>query len=469
MDFNGLNKEKISFEQDTKEIFERKFETFLKLMKGEYDKISPENRPTILDFQGVPPGSKEKDFLQWIEREINIKPEVILENKKTPESLKNYKILNYAYKQAQIFLRDILKYKNEEISVGPDSLSSKQDIFGLLNGTVLSKGMKGLSKAPLYCLLVKETIVAYETLKNDAQLLKNLTDNFENRMIAPISAAYNVEAPLVFLNESEEGKNFYVMDDNNLEGTVNSRAKDIQMAMLRYNTRPESDAETALKDGIASRIIIERNNAKELLPILCNWLIKKMGVRFLNIENKSFLSEKEMDKMKKNLLEHFSENNFNLLDGDHHSSSTGKFVTLLIKGILSRDNISNSNVSKHARAFEIQLVLPDSENEKGINHHSIYHIRRVIEARTRLKAGLCNEDVFHRLVKEASVESQIPKKQIIDYLLLPYEGKEAPIVKVKKKNGEFVYVYRSVYSRWNKIGFVDHSTYSSIKDIQNKK
>ncbi len=451
------------------EVTLRKYDWMLFLLKGQFDDIDPEKRPTAIDFQGLREGSAEEDFLKWINRELDIDPEMILKNGDSPESKDVYKVLDYAYQQGKNFLKDTLKYKDEEINIGPASITSKKDIFDLMKKTVLVNGQKGLSRSLLYCRLVKATIVAYETLKNDAEVLKEATAVFENSMVAPVSVVRKKEdTPLVLTKEDSEGKKFYAASHGGLRGSIASRGKDLERAMLRYITRVEANAATALKDGIASRITIDRDKAVELAPILAKWLTGSMKAGFITVENKSFLSEEQKAKLGEYLSEVLSKNEFMMEEGDSNPTSMGDFEALLIKGILQPVEKDGKfiTLAQSARQFEIQLVAPDNKNETGKMDHYTYNVVKFVTARTRLD-GACPESVFLEFVKDAAKLSGKSERTIIHNLT---ETENSPVVKVRKPGKarqEYNYVAHSVYSRWNGFGWVDSALFSEVEEAKN--
>lgn len=437
---------------ESPEITKRKKEFSKLLLEGSFDSVKPEIRPTVLDFHGLSPDSTEKDFFAWVEREIGIKQEVL--EGKSQESKDAYRILDFAYQKGKDFLKNVLKYSDAEVAIGPQSLSSKEDIFSLLNKTVLIGGVSGLSKALLYCRLVKATIIAYEPLKHDAQLSKTNTEKFEKAISASPLERQTNDAPLIPLKENK----FYLATHGGVKGTISYRGKDFDKVMLRFLTRPESSAKSALKDGIASRITIDKEQAKELIPVLCNWLAKNMKVSFINIENQEQFSLEEVEEIKKRLLENVSGNSFSISEHKPEPTSMGDFNALKMTGIIQLPGES----SPHSRQFEIQIVSPFNKNESGRMHHSIYDIGKFIVARTRLDGG-CPENIFNEFVKDASRESGISEKKIIYYLT---EMKDSPVVRVKKKNnknGESVYMASSVYSRWKEFGWVDGALLSDVE------
>jgi hypothetical protein len=411
---------------------EKKFALMEAVMNGSLDSVDKEFVPTVIDFPGLPPSLTREGMLEWIRKETGIEPNIILDNGKSLESRDKYLLLNYAFQQTKNFLRDTLKYSEKELFLGVDSIKSKEDIFNILEKTKLTGDKGGLSQSIKYCRLVKTTIATYEALRNDSQLLKKITEDFEGALVSsPSEGETKIDTPLVFSGKyNETGHGFRAINDSNLEGSINSRAKDFEKIILRFLTRPESDAKTALKDGIASRITIDKNQAEKMLPILLEWLIKKMKATNIKIENKSFFSTQQMKKIPKNL---------NLSD------CGGKFEGLIICGKL--------HSSSHGGQFEIQLVDPDNKNEEGGMDHHIYDVKKFVNARTRLDGG-CPEDVFDKFVYDAHVKSGISTKEILRELI---GEPDSPIIKKRKKNGKNAYITKKVYKRWAKFKWISDS------------
>ena len=470
-----MNKEGVPIKRifppyESKEVTQRKYRDMLRLLAGVFDNIDAEHRPTALDFQGLPPEADEDTYLKWIKKETGISRKNILDNKNSPESQKSYELLNFAYQQAKHFLRHTLKYKPSELYREPQSLNSSKDVFDLLEKT---KRTAGLSQAVVYCRLVKTTLATFETFRNDAKLLEDITQKFESALVSPIEPEKNKNTPLVSLNENKGEKEFYAKDKYKIEGTIETRAKKIPAIILKFITRADSNAETAMKDGIASRITIKEANATELLPILCEWLTKEMGVGFVKIGNQNYFSKKKSKEVKEYLTKTLSAKNFIFSDTKPDSTSMGNFQALKITGTIQvsekSENLKDAKtLSPFARKFEIQIVHPENENEKGRNNHNIFEVVKLVTARTRLDGG-CPEDVFEQYVADAHVKSgesqreRIPVTSIKKYLL---EGSEAPLVKMPRGNGRFLYIAHPVYSRWYQLGLLDETLFEDIRNAK---
>ncbi|MFN4181142.1 MAG: hypothetical protein ACK4FA_00390 [Candidatus Paceibacteria bacterium] len=446
--------------KETNEVFERRCTMLEGLLRGYFDTIDTDNRPTALDFDGLNPNATEEDFLAWIGKTLNISPDKIKNN-----DSQTYKNLNQALFLGKDFLRQMLKYSDRELAFGPTEFKNKKDIFELLNGTKMSKDISdkngGLDTSVAYCRIVKATHVAYEVLKNDAQLLRELTERFSEHMTS--DAGENAYAPLTVKERVVGPQEFYVEDENFISGKLEIRSKDLWKLMLRFINRPESNAKKALEDGVAARIIISKEHAIDLLPILSSWLLESMRARNLSMENKNFFSAEESLIVKDSIRKVSTDQNFTIIDSPvSNQVSSGSFAGLVIKGRFPNRSLVSSDTSKNVRQFEIMIVTPDNENDNAHspgNHH-IYDMKKVVAARTRLD-GYCTAEVFENLLNETSTETGIDKEEIRKWLLEPLEGKDSPIKEVVKHNKR-VYVSKSVIERWHGFGFVEDYVFEQI-------
>lgn len=446
--------------RESPEVTARKYSMMIELLAGELDDVDVESRPTIVDFHGLPPNSTEEDFALWIKRELGVDLKSLQEGDRK-ESRHQFHLIDQAYKMGKDFLKETLKYSDKELDIGPRSIASQRDIFDLLGKTIQAGGVSGLSRAVLYCRIAKATVVAYEALKNDVKLVQDMTKDFESSVVSSYSDTKE-PSPLVLMRESNGGKkHFFAAWDGRMKGTLDSRSKRLESFMLRFLTRPDSSAESASKDGIGVTITLARNQAAELLPVLCRWLVVSRGVNFLNIENKALLSEDQVEVIQEALSDLISPNNFNFENKKAektNSASVGNFQAVAITGKPS----TSSKIG-----FEILLVDPDNKNNKGILDHNIYDVSKRVNARTRLDGG-CPENVFEQLVEEASKKSGLSPKTIREALLegSKAEGVEPSVAKVKKKNGNgsgFFYVAIPVYTRWRKFGWIDAAVSADVK------
>ncbi len=465
----GVPDKRIVPPYENSETTKEKYKAFYDLLGGSFDDVDPKQRPTILDFHGLPPESKEEDIIKWIEREMEIPQNEILEDGKTENSAKFYKQLNYAYQIAKDFLVNTLKYTENEVSIGPTSISSKKDILDLLNKTIFLNDNKGLSKALLYCRIVKTTLVSSETLKSGVVELKKNTEDFESSLISHPSE--NLNTPFIKIKDVNFAKEFYGAENGDVKGMMTSRWKDPSKAMLRFMTRAESDAKTSLKDGIASRIKIDEKKLGDLLSILNKWLTENMNVKNLTIENMSFIPKNKLDEIIEAIQKQTPNIKFTIKNNESNPASMGEFEAITITGALDISKVGKiPDAHRHSRQFEIQIVKTSNRNEKGKMGHEIFDVSKLVSARTRLDGG-CPERVFNEFVKDASYKSGISENKIIRYLT---ESKNPPIIKIKKKNnrkGESLYIANSVYDRWNnfnEFSWVDNKLISDINYSKNK-
>jgi len=459
MAFGEKFKEK-QIKKENTEVFDRRCKMLQGLLGGYFDSIDTKNRPTALDFNGLNPEAAEKEFLGWISKTLNISPDKIKSDDK-----ETYRKLNQAFSMGKDFLRQMLKYSDRELEFGPKELNNKKEVFDLLEGTKMVKNAsaktKGLDNSVAYCRLAKATHIAYEVLKNDAELLRDLTKSFGTQMTS--EAGENFYAPLTVSGKKEGAQDFFIQDSSFVTGTVEMRSKDFWKLMLRFLNRPEANAKKALEDGVAARIIVDREKAVDLVPILSNWLLMSMHARELSIENRSFFSEEQIQKVEEVIRKDSAKQNLAIINSPiPNQVSAGSFSALVIKGRVPNRSLVSEDTSQNVRQFEMMVVTPDNTNDTAHNpgNHHVYDMKKVLMARTRLD-GYCPVEVFESLLNETSHKTGIPKEDIRKWLLEPMDGKKAPIEEVNINNKR-VYVSRPVIERWHSFEFVEDYIFEQL-------
>ncbi len=464
------------------------------IINNNFDNIvDPNRKKTAIDIPALGPNSTKEDFFHWVAKETGVdffllsrKSEEI-ENSEEEKKIEDiYKKLNAAYQQAKVFLKDVLKYKEEQIKTEPSVLKNEKDLIKLFENTRMFKGKTDtLSQSIKYCRMLKTALATYEATKHDARLLEKITRLVEELLISNDTENPD-KKPLVFLGSHDYPNTkamFSDKDGSSFECMVSLRSKEFNGVVLRLLTRPESNAENALKDGIGIRITVNKKEALILIPILYKWLIEKMNIGIADIENKFYFEENEekelekvlkdvtdeINKKRKDLSEDSSEQEggFVLSEEKHNSASAGDFKTLVIKGNLqfSEDETLNSkSISSHARQFEIQLVPQDDKNEEGENNHYIYDVKKYIIAITRLD-GWCSKEAFDEFIRDAAIKSGLESEKIRYFLV---DKHKAPIVEIIKegkdnKKQKAVYVAFSVYERWKKASLISEDSFKIVE------
>ena len=473
MRFEKITEKEIEPLKESKEITMRKYDYMKYLLKGDFEGIDPRERPTFLDFHGIRPDMGKKDLLKWIEKETGLKPENILdENKDSSEYKKTYNLIDYAYQQGKDFLKNTLKYRDIDIPKEPESVSSEKELFQLLEKSKSFTEKDGANSLK-YCRTIKATLISFETVKNDALLLEEATNYFRDAMISSPADAYYKESPLVSI-DGKNGINFFVASDSKIKGSLESRAKRLEKAMVKYITRPESNAETAMKDGAGLRITIEKYQAEELIPVLYQWLKNKMRVReSIKIENSAFFSVEEEQILIGNLekipLNEGVINNYFIKENDKNPTSAEGREEIKMTGELPSPKEGKFiSLAQPARQFEIIIEAPENKNEKGERKHPFFDLRKFVLARTRLD-GFCTEEAFMAFVQDASKETG---KKIPDIVKMMLNSEKNPIVALERNirgKKDYFYLSPAVYKRWQSFDrFVDSAMFSSIKKAQEK-
>lgn len=454
------------------------------LMEGVSASVGDLEKPaTAVDLQEPSFFLRDEELLKWAENIIGVDLNKEGKNASEIEELEEiYKKINDAYQKAKVFLVRVLKYNENEIfKIEPTTLDSKENLLNILKKIKIVKGDNGgLGQSIKYCRLIKATMATFETTKHDAEFLEKLTSHFESSLISD-----GDEIPLRFVGNHRDGIEFMAQDTDDyvIDGVLASRPKEFDGVVLRYLVRPESNAETALEDGIGVRIIIDKKQALRLIPILFEWFTKKMNMDVIDIENGNFFTKEQEADLKRRLSG--AEDSFNFKENSLNGVSAGNFKSLRLKGHLSfsekdasvvirspRGNTkTHESISIHARKFEIQLVDPENENEKNEGHHSVYYLKKLITARTRLD-GWCPKTEFDQFVNQASFDSGMTSDEIRGFVLGKHAenpsikkriARKAPIVELKLNKRKIIYLAFSIYERWKKLGLISTEFFAKIE------
>lgn len=406
---------------------------------GEVDVSKAEKMPTILDLQGLDMQNfeanseeEEEHFLRWIRKVLGVDAELVEKGKSTRESEEFYTKLNIALAKAKDFLWKTLAYpENQSTKISEvNSLNSKEDIFSLLRKTKLSGPKQGLSRSIIYCRLVKVAIAEYRLLTSGVLELAKTKQMVEDIVTtSPFSSSREGVGPIV--QEDDKRQEFYLSSNPEIKGSIESRIKTIDGAMLRFVNRPDANERAALEDANAFRLSAKGPiEAFILFKEIFNSLNKSGRVLGLRTENKKVLTPNSIREAKK-------------IGIQIEDVKKTKFEGLIIKGFLNSKDPNNQ--------FEIQIVLADNKNEEGALHHNIFDVRKKIMACTRLSGG-CSRVQLDKFIEVALYDPTLDKKLIEDTLL---KGYNAPIVRLKTNDGKEIFVDREVYQRWNGLKWVD--------------
>ncbi|MCF7833962.1 MAG: hypothetical protein K9L98_01590 [Candidatus Pacebacteria bacterium] len=442
----------------------KQIDSFGKMMAGDFDDIPTKQRPTPIDFNftvlpDMEGKTEEKVFLDWIEKVLDIKSELILKEGKSKESEEVFTRLNKAFNQSFDFMENVLLYSERDLFVNvedfPKSISSKEDIFYILRNTQKAKKENGnkhaLAKSLVFCRLVKVMIAIYETLKNEANELNKAKDLFESKMISD----NKVDSPLISISTDGKGdKLFFLREFGDKKGKINSRAKDFEKVILRFINRPEANIQEALKDGVGFKLSIEQEDIPVISEVLIGWLINQMHVENVLFEDINLLSSDDLKNINKNINKNKNKKFSKKIKikstidkkVEKNATSQGEYKAIVITGIVSAKNLGGG--LKKDKRFEIQIVTPDNKNNKKGMNHAIYDLAKKVSARTRLDGG-CPANVYEKFIQEASVESGMSVNNVKECI------KGIIKIKVKHKKPYFYYISEDIYKRKNNFGFVD--------------
>jgi hypothetical protein len=459
------------------------------LREGSSDTLPINLRPTELDIYGLDTATLKESgaegLLRWVEKVTEIPFDDLNKDGKTEQSKEAYEKLNKAYQNAKDFLRGTLKYESGEVFlVNLRKIEGKEDLLYLL------KNIKSVQEitdgeadetSRIHCRLAKATIAAFELRKHDYDVLKGITEHFESELLSPEKGILTFKGSI-----PDQGTQFEVRDlsDAPIKALLSARPKKERGAILRFINDPKANAEEALADGTGARIEIERKNKQEMrmVLILCKWLIQEMKIGVPIIENGKYLRKEEREELQTML--NAADIPFTMIENEPNTNSDDFRVLKIIghlnfsdenQSIIIRDKKGKVRptqaISAHARQFEIQIVDPDDENEKGPKSHATYNVKKYVAARTRLD-GWCPKSVFGDFVEKAADKTgegaEIIKGYVIGRDEVP-KGEElkgkAAIVEIGKGD-KARYVSYGVYERWKNLGIVSERRFKKIKEAR---
>lgn len=431
---------------------ERYDERVREVLDQDADNLDARRDPTIIDLRSLPGNAEPDEILQWTAKWLNLPLSDLKDDGATESSRELYKMLNQSMNMASDYMRGTLRLERQLRSMfppdgTPPELSGHQDLIDLLKKTVhLGAEDTGLSKSALYCGFVAVAVAGVDSHKHrvgdligEARYLeRELTAGSKDE--APLLAVYDV-------GSSDERKFSGMYGDASVKGTFVIRGKAWDSFFTKWLSRPETSAETALKDGIAMRLTIRKEDMAEAADSLISYLQERFGAYDFKIEDDNMFDDKKGSEAFANFEEelrlllpdaklHFA--------GNDATGISGGFQALKIVG---RFEVPRGGTSDElvARRFEVQLVLPYNKNEKKGLSHYVYDVVRKVSVMTRL-FGACEESIYEQYVAEAARQSGMDPETIRDALVNDKNGR---LVEHKGKTRQtgMRYVAPSQYAR----------------------
>lgn len=393
-------------------------------------------RRTIIDLMRVPVNAKDDEIIEWASRWLDI-PIEYLNGTGTTEASKHrtaavYRTLNGALQEAQEYLTSLHAERYIPRDRKALTVTNRQDLLHLVRETVAFKaeGDRARPEQVKYCALIRAAIAAVEVEKHEVSNLMS-----ESRYIArELSLVSKKGEPglLQYMITDQRGKvekaangaqpfTLAVRSDSKVEdskailGELWWRGKSRRQIMTKMLSRPEASAESALKDGIGFRLMVDHSDMAQVAKNAAVWLTKRFGATELSFINENLYPPKEWDEMQKK-LSHPDIKRVRFERKKPNTTSAGTFVTLKITGTLSVPVAGQKNNSLVRRPFELQVVARENKNDKkGLNHH-IYDVMKEVSVMTRLVGG-CADTIFDTYVKEAAQRSKFTEEHIREQLI----------------------------------------------------
>lgn len=388
------------------------------------DAMNPKMDPTIVDLRSIPSDATDEYLIQSAAKWLKVLPADLYgtaEDSADKEiSRQLYEKLDRSVRMAHDYLLNVLKipyYKD----IVPPSVTNHKELIALLRKTV-GKETTGLSTRALYCALISTGIAAMEAQENVVEDLIGEAGFFEQELIRRTSKfhLFNVYEVGSEKGDTNDRKFDGLAGNPDIKGTFAVRGKTISSFITKWLARPETSAETALKDGIAMRITVSKNSLSDTVQAVTKWMEERFGAHSLKFENDNLLSWEEFETLKLYLRSIDADATFG--ENEKTSISSDRFSAFKIVGSFEVPEGGNYRNKKVPRRFEVQFVLPHNKNERKTLNHYVYDVVRKVAVMTRL-LGSCEKKILDEYIKEAAERSGMTAQNIFEMLTEPGSGR----------------------------------------------
>lgn len=407
---------------------------------------------TPIDLRRTPNRLSDDEILEALAARLGVEKRLLtdaINGARGDEREKVSESIRIALEKATHYLKQTLGIRAPNVSFG-ETADLGKNLVALVRETSRYRESyhKGLQNHAAYCALVSVGLAVFELQKKEAHALAAEMAHVEAALTQPTGT--NAGNPLFH-------KYYAVSTPETLSVTigglspqcrarVSMRDKSLESQITKYMLRPETTADSALKDVIGVRIEVRKDRVEEVLIRTLNYIQENLGATRMQIEDRNLLGTKRLDMFKKRKTEEIAHAESVVITTDTSPLSADSFrVTKIIAMI---ETLRGTPPTPISRALEIQIVEPENKNESGLSSHAVYELKKHITVMTRLFGG-CNErwlkERIEKIAEEGGydhrfVHNTLKGLQDVGFLI------EMPNVPNKK-----VYAATDVYRRWLRV------------------
>lgn len=332
--------------------------------------------------------------------------------------------INESFKRAREYMTEYLNLRLPKTIMQTGDFESSRDVVNFIKNAKSSKKL-----SPYYCALSFLTLAEREFNSAEMGGFIKESDYLFDKMIEEdedgISYFYKQLSP------DSEYEEYSVMTGNDWinKANISFRGKSRDSIITKFARYPEINADEVIRDGIGLKFEVEsEEEAYKLVGFLGKHFEDKLGSDVEYLQNVEFLDEEKIKELKYI----FDQQELDIpIVSKKNTTSNKNFRTIKLRGKIKLPKNGKKDNVRVSRSYEVQIVVANNENERGMADHSIYKAVQKLSAFTRL-FGSFTERYLCLISKEANRETGLNEDDVKEYIKNNFLSEIIPNKKAKK-------------------------------------
>ncbi len=404
---------------------------------------------TAIDLRRTPRRLTDDEILKAVSRHLGVAKDIFNADPKNniqeAEREKVFFKINTALEEANKYIENVLELRAPHVRVG-----STKDVINLVRQTSRYSETyhKGLETHAAYCALVSVGLAVFELQKKEAHSLASEMAYVESIFTQPIEA--NAMNPLFYTYYAGSVSDSTSVTVNGIipqcRARLSMRDKSPESQITKYLMKPETSAETALKDAIGLRVELKKDRVDEVLVRVLNYIQEHLRAFDIQVEDRNLLGTKGLDDFKKRKSKEVSNAKKIAVETDTSPLSADSFHAIKITARIKIPR--NASPALIDRPIEIQFVEPENKNESGLSSHAVYELKKHITVMTRLFGG-CSER-WLKLRAEQIAKAEGYNRQFVHNTIQGLQD-VGFLMRMPNVPHKTIYAATDVYRRWLRV------------------
>lgn len=332
--------------------------------------------------------------------------------------------INKCFQDARDYLTEYLNLNLPDTLNNIEEFKKGSDLAAFLKNTRASKKL-----SPYFCAL--SFLVLAEREFNSAEMdgFVRESDYLFKKIIEADSSG--IQHFIKKLSPDAEYEEYSVLTEYDWINKVNItfRGKSRDSIITKFARHPEINADEVVRDGIGLKFEVEsEEDAFKFVGFLGKYFEDKLGSDVEYLQNVEFLDKEKTKKLE----DSFDQQGLNIpILSKKNTTSNKNFRTIKLIGKIKLPKNGKENNVRVNRFYEVQIVVANNKNERGMTNHSVYKAVQKLSVFTRL-FGSFTEHYLCLISKEANRETGLNEDDIKEYIKANFLSVIIPSNKAKK-------------------------------------